>query len=198
MTSQRDVDAERGRFECAFRDHYDAVLAYALARSDPETAKDAAAATFLVAWRRRADLPGQALPWLLAVTRRTLADQRRSRERQQALARRLAAQPEASDVEPDPAERLGGPSQVMDALRMLSPADRELLTLVAWDGLTNTEVAAVLGRPRMVVGVRLHRARQRFRGALAAADQLTGGEPGQRNMPSPRPGPGANVTVEDR
>jgi RNA polymerase sigma-70 factor, ECF subfamily len=187
------VDAEQRRFEDAFRDHYDAVLAYALARADRETAKDAVAAAFLVAWRRRAELPERPLAWLLAVTRRTLADQRRSRERQDAVTRRLAAEPQPPVTWPDPGGQADATGVVLAALRTLRPADQELLTLVAWEGLRNSEIAVVLGCPRLAVGVRLHRARQRFRAALAAAD-----EPGRPAAPSRRVSPAVSVTLEDK
>lgn len=164
-------EERRARFEDAFRDHYDTVLAYALARADAETARDAAAATFLVAWRRLGELPEQPVPWLLAVTRRTLADQRRTRDRYVSLTRKLAAQPEVFKTEPDPGEEVGGRDALLAALASLRPADQELLRLVAWEGLANAEIAVVLGCPRLVVGVRLHRARQRFRAALAAQDE---------------------------
>lgn len=41
------------------------VLAYALRRVPPDQARDVAAETFLIAWRKRADLPAAVLPWLL-------------------------------------------------------------------------------------------------------------------------------------
>src|SRR4051812_50124887 len=75
-----------------FRQHYDEVLRYALARADSEVAKDAVADTFVVAWRRNANVPERALPWLLAVTRRTLADQHRSLRRRASVSERLVHQ----------------------------------------------------------------------------------------------------------
>ncbi len=166
---QRVTDKEsRMRFEAAFRDHYDDVLAYALSRAGTEAARDAAAATFLVAWRRREELPEQPRGWLLGVCRRALADERRAAERYASLIRKLAAQRESFEPRPDPGKDLEGQDAVLSALATLRPADRELLRLVAWEGLTNTEIAVVLGCSRLVVGVRLHRARQRLRAALAA------------------------------
>jgi hypothetical protein len=64
---------------------------------------------------------------------------------------------------------------------------------VAWEGLTNTEIAVVLGCPRLVVGARLHRARQRFRTALATRD-VTGPET-RTDCAAQVPHP---ITVEDR
>lgn len=187
-------DEERRRtFEATFRDHYQAVLAYALARADPDMAKDAAAGAFLVAWRRRGELPEQPLPWLLGVTRKILADQRRSRDRQTSLARRLASEPEAAENAPDPAEEICDLGAADAALGTLRPADQELLRLVAWEGLTNAEIAVVLGCPRSLIGVRLHRARQRFRAALQARDTASPVTRQELAIRTPHP-----ITVEDR
>jgi RNA polymerase sigma-70 factor, ECF subfamily len=171
-------DELQRRFEDTFRSNFDALLAYAVARADLESAKDAVASAFLVAWRRRAEIPDPSLPWLIGVVRRTLGDQRRSYERSTSLARKLAAQPETlvgpgdrADT-PTPADVL-----VLAALRDLSERDQELLRLVAWDGLTNAEIAEATRTPRRVVALRLHRARRRLQEALGKSDQ----------SPTPRP-----------
>lgn len=57
MEIGREALEARERFVATFTDHYDAVLAYALARAPAEVAKDAAAEAFLVAWRRRSEVP---------------------------------------------------------------------------------------------------------------------------------------------
>lgn len=185
----------RMRFEAAFRDHYDDVLAYALARAGTEAARDAAAATFLVAWRRREELPEQPRGWLLGVCRRTLADERRAAGRYASLIRKLATQRESFEPQPHRGNDIGEQDAVLSALATLRPADQELLRLVVWEGLTNTEIAVVLGCSRLAVGVRLHRARQRLRAALAT-------------LAEPGPGPGGpsettramqyTINLEDR
>jgi RNA polymerase sigma-70 factor (ECF subfamily) len=55
-----------------------------------------------------------------------------------------------------------------EALRGLSPRDREVLLLAVWDGLDRASIAAALGCSRANVSVRLHRARRRLEGSLAA------------------------------
>lgn len=162
--------ADRQCFEAIFEEHFDAVLAYAVARADLETAADAVAETFLVAWRRRGELPVQPRGWLVAVTRRTLADQRRARRRQVSLAARLAFQPQVSAASEDPTAGIAERRAVLAALARLRPGDQELLRLVAWDGLSPAEVAVVVGRSRAAVAVRLHRARRRFAVELAATE----------------------------
>ena len=47
---------------------------------------------------------------------------------------------------------------------------RELVMLVAWEGLEVSEIAALLGVRTGTVAVRLHRARRRLASALAAPE----------------------------
>lgn len=155
------------RFEQLFADHMDAVLAYALARADPESAKDAAADTFVVAWRRIHEVPDPARAWLLGVTHRTLAGQHRSRRRQRQLVKRIVAFGDAGGDQPETVPEMVGRSIVARALAGLRPRDRELLCLIAWDGLSNVEAVEVLKCSPNTLGVRLHRARGRFEAALA-------------------------------
>lgn len=152
------------RFEAAFKAHHRAVLAYALRRTKTEAdAEDAVAETFAVAWRRIDHLPDaeSALPWLLAVARRVLANQRRSVLRRVQLGLRLRAEPQ------QPAAPFGTGGPVIWALEQLHPDDQELLRLLAWDGLSHAEAGQVLGISANAVAIRLHRARRRFAAELS-------------------------------
>lgn len=162
-------DVHQRRFEMLFREHYDDVLRYALARADTEVAKDAAADTFVVAWRRSAEVPERALPWLLAVTRRTLADQRRSLRRRARVTERLVHHRLETGAT-DPADVVTERAAVVGALLELRPADREMLELIAWDGLAPADAAVVLGCSPGALAVRLSRARRRFDAVLARHD----------------------------
>jgi DNA-directed RNA polymerase specialized sigma24 family protein len=53
------------------------------------------------------------------------------------------------------------------ALVTLNERDRELLRLIAWEGLEHGQVADVLGINPRLLSLRLHRARRRFVQALA-------------------------------
>lgn len=174
------------RFERLFTDHVDAVLGYALARVDQETAKDAVAETFLVAWRRLGDVPDSPRAWLLGVTRRTLAGQRRSRRRQQRLVLRLVSLEVGSAQTPSLEEIVTDRVVVATALGRLRAADRELLCLVTWEGLDHNELAEALRCSPGAADVRLHRARRRLRAALAAEDELRKSH--QRSGRGPIPG----------
>jgi RNA polymerase sigma factor (sigma-70 family) len=158
----------RDRFERLYRDHHPAVRAYLLRRAEPELAQDALSETFLAAWRRLDEVPGDPLPWLLATARRTLANQRRSVRRLGGLRERMAGRETAESA--DPAEQIADAELVRRALTTLSDADREVLMLVAWEGLDTARAAQVAGCSRATFAVRLHRARKRLDRALFALE----------------------------
>ena len=137
------------RFERIHEEHADAVRAYVRRRAPGSLVDDVVADVFVVALRRIDDVPREALPWLYAVARQTLANERRDV---------LVAAPEASD-EPEPA----GDPQLAAAFAALSDADREILRLVAWEGLSLRHAARVLECSPVAARVRLHRALPRIR-----------------------------------
>lgn len=153
------------RFEQLYRAHAGAVKAYAVRRASSDTiADDLVSDVFLVVWRRLDDVPEQPVPWLLAIARRALANRRRSERRAAALSDRLASLRRPVAASPETGDGL------LDALAGLPEPDRELLMLVAWDGLEPSEIAQLLGIRPGTVGVRLHRARRRLAAALARRD----------------------------
>jgi RNA polymerase sigma-70 factor (ECF subfamily) len=161
-------DPRARRFEVCFEAHTAQVLGYCLRRlSDRRAAEDVAAETFLVAWRRLDLMPADELPWLLAIARNVILNERRSGRRRGRLLARVAAEAAAETVEPDPAaghslDRDGAGPAVRAALSRLSERDREVLMLTTWDGLDQRGAAAVLGCSKGAFKVRLHRARRRL------------------------------------
>lgn len=164
----------RQRFEGLYDAHRRDLLAYALRRATPQEAQDAVSEAFLVAWRRIDGAPADPLPWLIGITRRTLANQRRAGRRRTALVERIAAEPATQPR--DPADR-GVRGETLRALATLSERDREALCLVAWEGLTPAEAAEALGLPATVFRVRLHRARRRLAAVLGEPDGAAGRVP---------------------
>lgn len=164
------ADSERRRrFTDLFHAHYGDVVAYAHRRmSDGSDAEDVANETFTVAWRRFEEIrPEVPLAWLYAIARRVLANRRRGDLRRRNLVERIAGAMQSQD---DVAMAAPAPdaSDVLVALSRLSAADQELLRLVAWEGLTNTEIAVVVGASPNAVAVRVHRARRRLAQKLMA------------------------------
>jgi len=140
-------------YEC----HAEAVRSYALRRSTPEMADEVTAQVFLVAWRRHSAVPQDALPWLLGVARRVLADQRRAAARRNRLGERL----QSTAVE-EPAEVTTHDRGLAAALGRLSAGDREVLLLRYWEELEPEQIARAMGCSRTAAAVRLHRARRRL------------------------------------
>lgn len=165
----RDENAEEC-FDRLFRAYYSRVLAYALRRASADAAHDVAAETFLVAWRRLNRLPKDPLPWLLGIARKTLANQRRGQRRRNALVSELS-QHGRSGVVAETAEMKLTLGEIAAALERLSDADREILELIAWEGLEVGEAAQVLGVSAGTARVRLHRARRRLTTKLEAQTQ---------------------------
>ncbi|MDA0185825.1 ECF-type sigma factor, partial [Solirubrobacter phytolaccae] len=76
------------------------------------------------------------------------------------------SRPPCPPAAPDLADAVGLRADLVRALGELTDRDRELVLLVAWEGLTLSEAAAALGCRRGTAAVRLHRARRRLHAAL--------------------------------
>lgn len=167
--------SDREQLELLFERHYAAVLAYARRRGPRSLAEDVASETFVVAWRRREEVPADALPWLYGVARRVLANEKRAGVRRERLSVRLQADAERSLVMPSlaPAE-----SGLLEAIWRLPEREREALMLVAWEDLSSAQAAAVAGCSRVALRARLYRARRRLADSLPelAGVHLASGE----------------------
>lgn len=159
----------RLRFELLYGRHAASVKAYVLRRADRAIVDDVVAEVFLVCWRRLEEIPPDPLPWLLGVARRVLSTERRGARRRLALAGRLG---ESDAVLAEaPATIFEAGDAVLDAaLRRLGADDRELLMLIAWEGLSSADAARVLQIKPATARVRLMRVRRRLARELAAQD----------------------------
>lgn len=165
----RDVDRER--FVQLFDAYAPNVYAYARTRLAPADAQDVVADTFLVAWRRSADVPEHALPWLLVVARNTIANRRRRDLRNGSVL-------DASGLA-DLAAPAAGPDQsvvermdLLDAVAQLSDLEREAVLLIAWQGLSVGDAARVARCSRRAFEARLSRGRARLARALHELPEL--------------------------
>jgi RNA polymerase sigma-70 factor (ECF subfamily) len=182
--SDPEVTMDRSAFEDVYRETYGRVLAFALRRTARSSADDVVAGTFLVAWRRRDDIVGDPLPWLLGIARRILANQLRTARRAEALALKAGAERDGFDepfLEPDFWDTAVGV-----ALGSLKQQDQDALTLIAWEELAPDEAARVVGCSGAAFRVRLHRARGRLARALVEAEAEKRSA-SQRNMSAPEP-----------
>lgn len=153
-----------------WRAHHRQVHAYALRRTDRSSAQDVVSETFLVAWRRREAVPEHdPLPWLIGVARNVMANHARSQRRRDALSDRINGEATGAPLVTDPQ----ADQNLAWALGALRPADREVLLLIAWEGLTPAQAAVSLGCSGAAFRVRLMRARRRLRAELEGREDPT-------------------------
>jgi RNA polymerase sigma-70 factor, ECF subfamily len=149
------------RFEQIYADHRQAVWAYVRRRAPETLVDDVVSETFLVCLRRIDRVPPQPLPWLYAVAWKTLANERRKQQR-------VAQDQELPVAAPEPV----GDGVLATAFNSLNERDREVLRLVAWEGLSLADAATVLGCSGIGCRVRYHRAKSRLASKLEAAGSL--------------------------
>ncbi len=145
-------------FESLFRAHSTALYRYFARRGPRDDAEDLTAEVLAVAWRRRDTVPDDAvLPWLYRTAGFVLANHRRKG--------RPVPVGDAPDevADADPADLALADDEVRAVLAALSPRDRRILLLNAWEGLVGEGLAEVLGVSRGGADAALSRARSRLR-----------------------------------
>lgn len=165
-------------FEQLYRDHYDAVHRY-LRRRMSDGAEDMVSEVFTVAWRRRADVPEPALPWLYGVAAnvlrhaaRTQARRAKTQAKVMSLRHRMPTDPQMRVVEDADIRHL-----VTNMFEQLSDKEAEVLKLWAWEDLSPAEIAVALGAKPGTVRARLSRARSRMAALLGVSDSAENGVP---------------------
>ena len=155
-----------------YRSSRDDLYAYVLTLvRDRAAAEDVTAVAFERAYRRRRTFDrhrGDERGWLFGIARNAALDELRRRRR----AATLVVDPEdvsddelADHDEEDNAVRRAA---VREALATLAPRERELIALKFHAGLTNAELASVLGVSESNAGTMLHRAVQKLRRGVNA------------------------------
>ena len=165
-----DADA----FEVFYRENLETVRRVVARRvADPHLAADLTAEIFVAAIESASSYrPDRGVPvaWLVGVARHVVAAELRRQSRDRAVVsrisgRRLLDGDSLTRIE----ERIDAERQarkLYHALAALPRRDRALMELVAIDGLSITEAAAVLGVKPGTARVRLHRSRTRVQAQL--------------------------------
>ena len=188
-----DGGRDEAWFEELFRTHHTAVLGYARRRGvEPD---DLVAEVFVTAWRHRDRVPEAPLPWLLRTAHNHLLHEARAQGRRARLELRAPSSlGTAEDLADDVAARTDAHVAITEALAKLSPADQEVLRLVAWEQLDTAAVAYVLECSEVAARVRLHRATRRLQQLVLL--HRAGPAPGQRwSVDDPRSGPVAQLSA---
>lgn len=157
-------------FSAVYARHCRDVERYLYRRAPDVAVADLAAEVFLVAWRRWDRVPrDRPLPWLYATAAHVLANEVRGRRRHRRLTE-WVAQHSGPPVAADHADEVSERAATAAAFDQLGEPDREVLRLVAWERLSLTDAAKVLGCSTPAFTMRLARARRRLRAALAGPD----------------------------
>ncbi len=155
MHTSSGTDVE---FERLYRSSRDDVYAYVAALlRDRFAAEDVTALAFERAYRRRGSFRrsrGSARAWLFGIARNAALDELRRRGR----SADRDAEPSAPASDPGDVAETGLRRAVLrSALGTLAPRERELVALKFFAGLTNAELASVIGTTESNAGTRLHR-----------------------------------------
>jgi RNA polymerase sigma-70 factor, ECF subfamily len=171
MARSRDETDSWDRFEELYRASRDDVYAYALTLlRDSAAAEDVTALAFERAYRRRRTFDrrrGEERAWLFGIVRNAALDELRRRKRLAVLVMEPAAA-EQEQIADDGGEVTLRRTAVRTALEAMSARDRELIALKFHAGLSNAEIAHVLGVSESNAGTMLHRTIQKLRKACNA------------------------------
>src|SRR5580698_5933253 len=164
------------RFAIIFGRHADEIHRYAARRLGQQAAADVVSEVFLAAFRNRGRYqPGRsdARPWLYGISTKVISQQLRAEGRRAHLLAAVATASPAEFAADDIGDQIAAQrlhQELLGVLAGLSPADRELVLLVAWAELSYEEVALALQIPIGTVRSRLHRVRAKVRRAIDPAD----------------------------
>ncbi|NGY64016.1 RNA polymerase sigma factor [Lentzea sp. NEAU-D13] len=131
-------------------------------------AEDHLQATFLLAWRKRADVRLEresALPWLLTVATNVVRNDQRSLTRRLRHLRRVGEERPMPDHADQVAERLDDQLRMkalLNAVAKLPRNEREALALCVWSGVSYADAAAVLGITEGSVRARVSKAKSKL------------------------------------
>ena len=163
----RDTSWER--FESLYRSSRDDVYAYvSTLLRDPAAAEDVTALAFERAYRRRRTFDrrrGEERAWLFGIARNAALDELRRRRR---VATLVTDPEDAATADADDAEVALRRTAVQNALAKLPAREREIVALKFHAGMSNAELARVLGVSESNAGTLLYRTMEKLRKACNA------------------------------
>jgi RNA polymerase sigma factor (sigma-70 family) len=159
-------------FEALYRSSRDDLYAYvATLLRDRAAAEDVTAQAFERAFRRRGSFSarrGTPRAWLFGIARNAALDELRRQRRVASLAEESPAEETTAGAE-EAAEHALRRQAVRAGLATLEARERELIALKFFAGLSNSELARVVGVSESNAGTLLHRTVQKLRKACHVA-----------------------------
>ncbi len=165
-TSRTELHLDTEAFVDLYRAYTYAVFNYCLfCIGDPAVAEDLTADAFERAWRARHSYrPDRAAfsTWLFTIARRTVIDWQRRRARRPFF--RLNHQQPSEVPSPElQVEETERQSQLRRLVQALGPDDQELIALKFGAGMTNRQIAELLGKSETAIGSAIYRVMQKLR-----------------------------------
>jgi RNA polymerase sigma-70 factor (ECF subfamily) len=161
------ASSEAEGFEHLYRSTFPRVYAYvASLLRDRAAAEEVTAQTFERAYRKRGGFrPSRGTPeaWVFGIARNAALDELRRRRRRAELA--ADVEDVWSDRPEEAADRALRRDRVRAAMTVLDARERELLALKFAAGLSNAEIARVVGVSESNAGTKLHRTLEKLRKA---------------------------------
>lgn len=186
MTLTTSTPPDRGKawFDDLFRRHAGPIFRFVVRRAARDDADDLTADVFVVAWRRRAEVPdGFELQWLYRTAGFVVANHHRK-------GRPVPVAELPEEAAPDLTEHIVIEDlDVRRAFATLRPRDQQILLLAAWEGLRGEALATALAISRGGADAALSRARSRLEEAWS------GGPTSRDAPPAARP---AVVTTQEK
>ena len=168
--ARRDPSA----FATLYERHGSAVARFLARRVGAQAAEDLLAEVFTAAFAARLRVvpheSGSALPWLYGIAHNVVRTHLRRRPGVPLVELHATVDWDAVDARLDAGARR---VELRTALDSLSPGERDLLLLVAWEGLSPAEAGEALGLTPTAARSRLHRARMRAQSALDSCERTS-------------------------
>lgn len=159
------MESTDASFERAYIRYLPAVSGYLFRRVERHQVEDLAADVFAIAWRKRASVAeGEELPWLYRIAANVVANHRRK----QASGAAMLALLRPADSAPSAEEIVSADASLAAAWRQLRASEREVLALALVEDLAPAELSVALGVSVNAATIRVHRARTKLAGLLAA------------------------------
>jgi RNA polymerase sigma factor (sigma-70 family) len=171
----RSLDGDEDAFVEVVRRHETAVGAYLARRVGREAAEDLLGEVWVAALKSRVTYDRSfpdAGPWLFGVAHNTLRRHWRSRPVEEPVAD-VTGLDSGWDPWATVDSRVHVESALRQALALLRPQQREILTLVAWEDLTVADAGRAIGIPPGTARRYLHEARMVLRNTPDVAALLT-------------------------
>jgi RNA polymerase sigma-70 factor, ECF subfamily len=171
MTALPSAPSSWERFEALYRSSRDDVYGYVMTLlRDPAAAEDVTALAFERAYRRRRTFDrrrGEERAWLFGIARNAALDELRRRRRVATLVTEPGEEAVSLDDD-DEAEVALRRTALQAAMSKLPAREREIVALKFHAGLSNAELARVLGVSESNAGTLLYRTMEKLRKACNA------------------------------